>query len=94
MAYEFQRPAYLDADLRRIFYTDPRHKSRMTAASFLRSIKRECQQLVGDGRGVHKYAIDHVDELMIERAGQLKLRVTGSREQAKRETMIMLTAQP
>jgi hypothetical protein len=30
---------------------------------------------------------------MIERAGQLKLRVNGSREHAKRETMIMLTVQ-
>jgi hypothetical protein len=79
--------------LRRIFSTDPRHKSRMTAASFLRSSKREVEQLVADGTGVHKYAIDHVYELMIERAGQLKLRVTGSREQAKRETMIMLTVQ-
>jgi hypothetical protein len=91
--YEFQWPAYLDADLRRIFSAEPRYKSRMTAVSFLRSIKRECEQLVGDGTGVHKYAIDHVYELMIERAGQLKLRVCGSPEQAKRETMIMLTVQ-
>jgi hypothetical protein len=91
--YEFQWPAYLDADLRRIFSADPRHKARMTAVSFLRSIKREIEQLVGDGTGVHKYAIDHVYELMIERAGQLKLRINGSREQAKRETMIMLTVQ-
>jgi len=83
----------LDADLRRIFSAEPRQKSRATAVSFLRSIKREIEQLVGDGTGVHKYAIDHVYELMIERAGQLKLRVSGSREQAKRETMIMLTVQ-
>ena len=91
--YEFQWPAYLDADLRRIFSNDPRHKSRRTAASFLRSIKREVEQLVADGTSVHKYAIDHVFELMIERAVQLKLRVTGSREQARREVMIMLTVQ-
>jgi hypothetical protein len=91
--YEFQWPAYLDADLRRIFSADPQHKSRLTAVSFLRSIKREIEQLVGDGTGVHKYAIDHVYELMIERAGQLKLRLSGRREQAKRETAIMLTVQ-
>ncbi len=91
--YEFQWPAYLDADLRRIFSAEPRPKSRITAVSFLRSIKREAEQLVGDGTGVHKYAIDHVYELMIERAGQLKLRFTGNSEQAKRETMIMLTVQ-
>src|SRR5258708_39019885 len=47
--YEFQWPAYLDADLRRIFLTDPARKSRMTAVSFLRSTKREVEQLVGGG---------------------------------------------
>ena len=30
---------------------------------------------------------------MIERAGQLKLRMTGGREQIRREVMIMLTVQ-
>ena len=49
--------------------------------------------MVAEGTGVHKYAIDHVYELMIERAGQLKLRLAHSREQARREAMIMLTVQ-
>ena len=38
-------------------------------------------------------AIDHVLELMIERAAQLKLRAIGSREHLKRHLMIMLTVQ-
>ena len=91
--YEFKWPAYLDADLRRIFSNDPRYRSRTTAASFLRSIKREVEEMVAEGTGVHKYAIDHVYQLMIERAGQLKLRMTGGREQIRREVMIMLTVQ-
>ena len=91
--YEFKWPAYLDADLRRIFSNDPRLRSRTTAASFLRSIKREVEEMVAEGTGVHKYAIDHVYQLMIERAGQLKLRVAGRREQIRREVMIMLTVQ-
>ena len=90
--YEFQWPAYLDADLRRIFSAE-RTRSRATAAAFLRATKRDVEQLVADGTGVHKYAIDHVYELMIERAGQLKLRLNGGREQAKMEVMIMLTVQ-
>jgi hypothetical protein len=91
--YEFQWPAYLDADLRRIFSTDPRHRSRVTAVSFLRSIKREVEELVAEGTGVHKYAIDHVFTLMIERAGQLRLRLARNRQQAYRDAMIMLTVQ-
>jgi len=42
---------------------------------------------------VHGYAIDHVLELMIARAGQLKLRSVGREEQLKRHLIIMLTVQ-
>lgn len=91
--YAFEWPAYLDNDLRRIFSNEPRHRARETAASFLRRIGPEVQQLVSEGTGVHGYAIDHVLELMIERAAQLKLRTVGREEQVKRHLMVMLTVQ-
>src|SRR5258708_12756625 len=91
--YEFQWPAYLDADLRRIFSTDPPRKSQMTAVSFLRSIKREVEQLVGDGTAAPKYAIDHVYDPIIQPSSHFQLLFKASPEQAKRETMIMLTVQ-
>jgi hypothetical protein len=91
--YAFEWPAYLDNDLRRIFSSEPRHRSRETAASFLRRVAPEVQQLVSEGTGVHGYAIDHVLELMIERAAQLKLRAVGREEQLKRHLMVMLTVQ-
>ncbi len=91
--YAFEWPAYLDNDLRRIFSSEARYRSRETAASFLRRIGREIFPLVAEGTGVHGYAIDHVLELMIERAGQLKLRLAGREEHVKREVMIMLTVQ-
>ena len=91
--YEFEWPAYLDNDLRRIFSSEPRYRTRQTAASFLRRISREIEPLVADATGVHGYAIGHLLELMIERAGQLKLRLSGSQEHAKRQVMIMLTVQ-
>ncbi len=59
----------------------------------MRRIGREIFPLVADGTGVHGYAIDHVLELMIERAAQLKLRVAGREEHVKRQVMIMLTVQ-
>ncbi|MEK6334248.1 MAG: hypothetical protein AABM67_04810 [Acidobacteriota bacterium] len=91
--YAFEWPAYLDNDLRRIFSNEPRHRARETAVSFLRRIGPEVQQLVSEGTGVHGYAIDHVMELMIERAAQLKLRIVGREEQIKRHLMVMLTVQ-
>ena len=91
--YAFEWPAYLDNDLRRIFSHEQRYRSHETAASFLRRIRREIEPLVADATGVHGYAIDHVLELMIERAGQLRLRVAGGQEHSKRQVMIMLTVQ-
>jgi hypothetical protein len=91
--YAFEWPAYLDNDLRRIFSNEPRYRSRETAASFLRRIGREIFPLVAEGTGVHGYAIDHVLELMIERASQLKLRLASREEHVKRQLMIMLTVQ-
>jgi hypothetical protein len=91
--HAFEWPAYLDNDLRRIFSQEPRYRSRQTAASFLRRIGREFKPLVGEATGVHGYAIGHVLELMIDRAGQLKLRVAGREEHVKRQVLIMLTVQ-
>ena len=91
--YAFEWPAYLDNDLRRIFSQEPRYRSRQTAASFLRRIGREVETLVGEATGAHGYAIGHVLELMIDRAGQLKLRVVGREEHVKRQVLIMLTVQ-
>ena len=67
--------------------------ARNGSQSFLRRVAPEIQQLVSEGTGVHGYAIDHVLELMIARATQLKLRVVGREEQLKRHLMIMLTVQ-
>jgi hypothetical protein len=91
--HAFEWPAYLDNDLRRIFSQEPRHRSRQTAARFLRRIGREFEPLVGEATGAHGYAIGHVLELMIDRAGQLKLRVAGREEHVKRLVLIMLTVQ-
>jgi hypothetical protein len=60
---------------------------------FCERVGPEIQQLVSEGTGVHGYAIDHVLELMVERAAQLKLRVVGREELVKRHLMIMLTVQ-
>jgi len=71
--YDFQYPAVYDRDLSRIFSDDPRHKSRQSAASFLRQIRRDVRQIVADGTGVHQYTIDHVLENMIDRCKELEV---------------------
>ena len=91
--YDFDLPAVYDRDLRRIFSNDPRHKSRPSAASFLRSVRREVREIVADGTGVHQYTIEHILENMIERCKNLKLRVATPRREARRRVMIVVTVQ-
>jgi hypothetical protein len=91
--YDFNWPAVYDRDLRRIFSDDPRHKGRPSAASFIRSVRREVRQIVAEGTGVHQYTIDHVLENMIDRCKELKLRVSTPAREARRRVMIVLTVQ-
>jgi hypothetical protein len=91
--YNFDWPAVYDRDLYRIFSDDPRYKARPSAASFLRSVRREVRQAVAEGTGVHQYTIDHVLENMIDRCKDLKLRVHTPTREARRRVMIVLTVQ-
>jgi hypothetical protein len=91
--YAFKWPAFLDNDLRRIFSSEARHRTRETAASFIRRVVPEIHQLVLEGTGVHVYSVDHITELMVERAAKLKLRTVGREEHVKRQLMLMLAVQ-
>jgi hypothetical protein len=91
--YDFEWPAVYDRDLRRIFSDDPHHKHRMSAASFLRKVRREVRQIVAEGTGVHQYTIDHVLQNMIDRCKDLQLRVTTPFRETRRRVMIALTVQ-
>ncbi len=92
--YALPRGAYYDRDLLRIFAEGGNQASaRPTAASFIRGIRREVREIVADGTGVHQYTVDHVLKNMIERSRELKLRVGGSKREARRAFLVALTVQ-
>ena len=91
--YSIRWPAYYDRDLRRIFSENMNHSSSPTAASFIRSIRREVREIVADGTGVHAYTVDHVLKNMIERSRELRLRVATGKRQARRQFLVALTVQ-
>ena len=91
--YDFDWPAVYDRDLKRIFSEDPRDKGKLSAATFLRSVRREVRQIVAEGTGVHQYTIDHVLANMIDRCKDLKLRVASPARETRRRVMIVLTVQ-
>ncbi|MCA1558583.1 MAG: hypothetical protein LC731_08605, partial [Acidobacteria bacterium] len=82
-----------DRDLLRIFAEGSNHATRPTAASFIRAIRREVREIVAEGTGVHQYTVDYVLKNMVERSKDLKLRVEGSKRQARRQFMVALTVQ-
>jgi hypothetical protein len=91
--YDFEWPAVYDRDLNRIFSDDPRHRSKQSAASFIRSVRREVRQIVAEGTGVHQYTIDHVLQNMIDRCKELRLHVATPTRETRRRVMIVLTVQ-
>jgi hypothetical protein len=91
--YDFEWPSDYDRDLRRIFSSEERHRSRMSAVVFLRRHRRELCAEVGEGTGAHNYAIDQMFVQMINRCRELKLRVGLTSEQVRRKVLVMLTVQ-
>ena len=49
-----------DRDLRRLFSSDRRYAGRMSAARFLRGLRREIRQRVAEWTGAHAYTVDQV----------------------------------
>lgn len=93
LQYGDEFPEFYDADLRKIFSTDPRYAHRPTAASFLRRIRPELRDAVARWTGTHAYTIDQVLRDMIDRCKELKLRLAVPETKAKSEATMMVTVQ-
>ena len=93
LRYADEFPEFFDADLRKLFSSDPRYAHRATAASFLRRIRTELRDAVARWTGAHAYTIDQVLRDMIDRCKELKLRLAVPETKAKNEAMMMVTVQ-
>lgn len=91
--YGLDRPRFYDRDLRRLFSDAPEHARNPTAAAFLTQVRPELRRCVAEGTGEYQYTIDQVLSEMISRCREMKLRLSGSPETAKRDAMILLTVQ-
>lgn len=91
--YADEWPDFYDRDLRRLFSADKRYANQPTAASFLRSLRREVREEVADWTGVHPYTIDQVIRDMIDRCKELKFRLAQPASKARFEARMMVTVQ-
>jgi len=91
--YQMDHPSIYDRDLRKLFSDAPESAGQPTAAGFLARIRKEVRRNVRRWTGVYQYTIDQVFEDIIERCGELGLRLAESEEQTKLDFIILLTVQ-
>jgi len=91
--YGIDYPNFADRDLRRLFSEAPEHAERASASAFLRRVGPELRRAVAHWTGEYQYTINQVLEEMIERCRELDLHLDRRQEQAKRDTLVMLTVQ-
>ncbi len=89
--YAVDWPGYYDRDLRRVFSNEPRYKSRMSAAAFLRSHRIELCEKVAHASGMHPYAINFLVRNMVERSKAMKLRLCDTPTTTRETVMLILT---
>jgi len=91
--YGLDHPDFYESDLRKLFSDAPEYAKRMSAARFVRQIRREVRATVASFTDSYQYTIDQLLEKIIERCRELNLRLTDDEQTAKMDFMVFLTVQ-
>jgi len=91
--YTVTFPNIYDAELKRLFSQEPRHRRNETASSFLRRNKGEIRRLVSKWTGEYQYTLETVLEQMIGRCSHMGLRVAGPERETVMNFIVLLTVQ-
>ena len=91
--YGLDHPDFYESDLRNLFSDAPQYAKNMTAARFVRKIRREVRATVASFTDSYQYTIDQLLERIVERCRELNLRVMDAEETTKIDFMVFLTVQ-
>ena len=91
--YGLDSPDFYESDLRNLFSDDPRYGNRISAARFLRRIRREVRTTVASFTDSYQYTIDKLIDKVIRRCRDLNLRLTEDEQTTKVDFMVFLTVQ-
>ena len=91
--YDINLPNLYDQHLRKLFSDKPELAEQSSAASFLRKNRTQLRKTVAHWTGEYQYTIDQVLEEMIERCGELNLRLDRPVDQAQRDALVLVTVQ-
>jgi putative zinc-binding metallo-peptidase len=91
--YGLDHPDFYESDLRNLFSDAPQYAKNLSAARFVRRIRREVRSTVASFTDSYQYTIDQLLEKIIERCRELNLRLTEPEEATKIDFMVFLTVQ-
>jgi hypothetical protein len=91
--YGLDHPGFYDADLRRLFSDERKHRGNPMAAAFLKSVRRELRETVARWTGEYQYTIDQVLKEMVLHCREQRLRLRTSERQTKQDLLVLLSVQ-
>ena len=91
--YGLDHPDFYESDLRNLFSDAPEYAKNLSAARFVRRIRREVRSTVASFTDSYQYTIDKLIERIIDRCRELNLRLTDSEADTKIDFMVFLTVQ-
>src|SRR5439155_9655860 len=91
--YGLDHPDFYESDLRNLFSDAPEYAKNLSAARFVRRIRKEVRGTVASFTDSYQYTIDQLLETIVERCRELNLRLMDSEESTKSDSMVFLTVQ-
>src|SRR3954463_262459 len=91
--YGLDHPDFYESDLRNMFSDAPQFAKNLSAARFVRRIRKEVRSTVASFTDSYQYTIDQLLEKIIERRRELNLHLTDSEDTTKIDFMVFLTVQ-
>jgi hypothetical protein len=92
--YGLDHPDFYESDLRNLFSDAPQYAKNLSAARFVRRIRRDVRSTVASFTDSYQYTIDQLLSKIIDRCRELNLRLTDDGEEAtKIDFMVFLTVQ-
>jgi hypothetical protein len=91
--YGLDHPDFYESDLRNMFSNAPEYAKHVSAARFVRRIRKEVRGTVASFTDSYQYTIDQLLEKIIERCRELNLRLTDTEDATKIDFMVFLTVQ-
>jgi len=91
--YGLDHPDFYESDLRKLFSDAPEYARRMSAARFVRRIRKDVRATVASFTDSYQYTIDQLLEKIIQRCRELNLHLTDDEEAARIDFMVFLTVQ-